>query len=67
MEEGLGAERITEERKLPLLCLKQVDENGFSNAMNMYYVRLFIHCHRFFSNDVPAEVHMGTTKENWCK
>lgn len=66
--EGLGAERITDERKLPLLCLKQVDQlNCFSDAMNMYYIRLFIQRLCSSSNYVPPEEQWGKTKENGCK
>lgn len=66
--QGLGAERITEERKLPLLRLEQVDQlNCFSNAMNMYYIRLFIRRLCSPSNYVPPEEQCGKTKENGCK
>lgn len=58
----MGAERITEERKLPLLCLKQVDQlNCFSNAMNMYYIRLFIQAPLFHFKLCPTR---GTLREH---
>lgn len=67
--EGLGAERITDERKLPLLCLKQVDQlNCFSDAMNMYYIRLFIQRLCSSSNYVPPEKNSGgRQKKMGCK